>query len=45
MAAENYNTGMSGIKNQYRLDKAQITFTCWKLTIESLEKGVKYVQS
>ena len=32
-------------KHQDFLQVAQLTFTCSKLTIETLEKGVKYVQS
>ena len=27
------------------MDTSQLTFTCSKLTIETVEKGVKYVQS
>ena len=28
-----------------RFGSSQLTFTCWKSTIETLEKGVEYVQS
>ena len=30
--------------NYYKAD-SQLTFTCSKSTVETLEKGVKYVQS
>ena len=29
---------------KHRENYTQLTFTCLKLTIETLEKGVKYVQ-
>ena len=35
-------------KNSLRVDSqqsSQPTFTCWKLAIEIVEQGVKYVQS
>ena len=33
------------IKKNHSKDKTQPAFTCSKLTIETLEQGVKYVQS
>ena len=32
-------------RKRWRVDSAQPAFTCSKLTIETLEKGAKYVQS
>ena len=32
-------------KNMIVFTLSQLTFTCWKSIIETLEKGVKYVQS
>ena len=31
--------------SRYFVDGTQLTFTCLKSTIETLEKGVKYFQS
>ena len=33
----------AGVRNKHM--ESQLTFTCSKTTIETLEKGVKYVQS
>ena len=32
-------------EHSFYIDITQSAFTCWKLTIETLEEGVKYVQS
>ena len=32
-------------ENQISISTSQLTFTCSKSTIETLEKGVKYIQS
>ena len=32
-------------RNKLLLEAFQVTFTCSKLTIETLEQGVKYVQN
>ena len=46
-----YETSMIGLfyetihKKSIELDVSQTAFTCLKLTIETLEQGVKYVQS
>ena len=38
---------LSELNSRYRslVETAQLTFTCSKLTKETLEEGVKYVQS
>ena len=36
---------ISSKKTLFKITKAQSAFTCSKLTIETLEQGVKYVQS
>ena len=38
--------GMLGkVLQTHRVNNSQLTFTCSKSTIETLEKGVKYIQS
>ena len=43
--APNQISTMNPNQNEISGAFSQLTFTCSKLTIETLEKGVKYVQS
>ena len=39
------NTNYGKTQSQTLQKVFQLTFTCWKSTTETLEKGVKYIQS